>query len=213
MEIYMVFPYLEHDLRGLLDAPGVILSMGQMKTYVQQLFQGLDYLHGNHILHRDLKCANLLINNEGILKIGDFGLARPYEPEGHGTLTNMVVTRWYRPPELLLGSTKYTSAIDIWGAGCILAEMIKKKAMFPGASDADQLDYIFKICGSPNPESWPNWRSHLPSSSSNSTIHFKPYRRCLTSTLKGFFERYRDVIFTFSLSLSLSLYIYIYIYI
>ncbi|KAJ1497786.1 Cyclin-dependent kinase 12, partial [Coelomomyces lativittatus] len=108
MEIYMVFPYLEHDLRGLLDAPGVILSMGQMKTYVQQLFQGLDYLHGNHILHRDLKCANLLINNEGILKIGDFGLARPYEPEGHGTLTNMVVTRWYRPPELLLGSTKYT---------------------------------------------------------------------------------------------------------
>jgi len=125
--MYMVTPYMDHDLSGLLDNPSVTFTEPQIKCYMLQLLGGLKYLHENHILHRDMKAANLLINNKGILQIADFGLARHYEGEtpkagkGGGAATreytSLVVTRWYRPPELLMHLKSYTTAIDMWGVG------------------------------------------------------------------------------------------------
>lgn len=125
--MHMVFPYMDHDLSGLLDNPSVHFKEAQIKCYLMQLLRGLCYLHDNHILHRDMKAANLLINNKGILQIADFGLARHYDGptpragrdmgEGRRDYTGLVVTRWYRPPELLLHLRQYTTAIDVWGVG------------------------------------------------------------------------------------------------
>lgn len=125
--MYMVTPYMDHDLSGLLDNPSVNFTVPQIKCYMLQLLEGLRYLHENHILHRDMKAANLLINNKGILQIADFGLARVYDGstpkpgqgsgQGQREYTGLVVTRWYRPPELLLQLKRYTPAIDVWGVG------------------------------------------------------------------------------------------------
>lgn len=125
--MYMVTPYMDHDLSGLLDNPSVHFTEPQIKCYMIQLLEGLRYLHDSHILHRDMKAANLLINNKGILQIADFGLARHYDGstpkpgegggDGKREYTGLVVTRWYRPPELLLHLKRYTTAIDVWGVG------------------------------------------------------------------------------------------------
>ncbi|KAI8940867.1 hypothetical protein NX059_002128 [Plenodomus lindquistii] len=165
--LYMVTPYMDHDLSGLLDNPDVRFQPAQIKCYMLQLFKGLRYLHDNHILHRDMKAANLLINNRGRLQIADFGLARHYdEPvpqrgKGNGEAkreyTSLVVTRWYRPPELLLQLRKYTPAIDMWGAGCVFGEMFKRKPILAGQSDIHQAQIIFELIGSPNDESMPGW--------------------------------------------------------
>ncbi|KAJ8101254.1 kinase-like domain-containing protein [Lipomyces tetrasporus] len=167
-QIYMVTPYMDHDLAGLLENPQVSFSIAQIKCYMIQLLKGTKYLHDNRILHRDMKAANLLIDNRGILKIADFGLARKFEEDppvagvkGTGPArreyTNCVVTRWYRPPELLLGERRYTSAIDLWGVGCIFGEMYKHKPILAGNSDLDQIRRIFQLCGSPNQETMPGW--------------------------------------------------------
>src|SRR5437762_2528135 len=119
------------------------------------------------ILHRDMKVANLLINNYGVLKIADFGLARTYEesPPQRGKpaerpkrdYTNCVVTRWYRPPELLLGERCYGPSVDMWGVGCVFAEMMRTKPLIEGRSDLDQLVKIFRLCGSPTQETMPGF--------------------------------------------------------
>jgi len=119
-----------------------------------QLLVGIDYCHRRRIIHRDLKPQNLLINSKGVLKIADFGLAREYRfpiP----VYTHEIVTLWYRPPCILLGSPKYTTAVDIWSAGTILAEMICKRPLFPGDSEIDQLFCIFRILGTPKRGDWP----------------------------------------------------------
>jgi serine/threonine-protein kinase BUR1 len=169
--LYMVTPYMDHDLSGLLDNPDVQFQEAQIKCYMLQLFKGLRYLHDNHILHRDMKAANLLINNRGRLQIADFGLARHYdEPvplrgKGNGEArreyTSLVVTRWYRPPELLLQLRKYTPAIDMWGAGCVFGEMFKRKPILAGQSDIHQAQIIFELVGSPTDRNMPGW-SELP---------------------------------------------------
>lgn len=133
------------------------------------------------ILHRDMKAANLLISNQGVLQIADFGLARmlfedPPPGEASREYTNMVVTRWYRPPELLLGERRYTGAIDLWGVGCIIAEMYKGKPIMQGRSDIDQLDQIFSLCGSPTQTSMPGW-TQLPGC--EGIKNFKSYPRRL----------------------------------
>ncbi|KAI9488922.1 kinase-like domain-containing protein [Zychaea mexicana] len=156
--IYMVFPYMDHDLAGLLENPSVRLTTPQIKTYVKQLLEGTAYLHHNKILHRDIKAANLLINNEGILQIADFGLARGIEDEDK-EYTSCVVTRWYRPPELFLGERRYTSAIDMWGVGCIVGELLRGRPILQGTDDTDQLRRIFHLCGSPNHTNWPGYHS------------------------------------------------------
>lgn len=169
--LYMVTPYMDHDLSGLLENPAVRFSEPQIKCYMLQLLQGLEFLHASKILHRDMKAANLLINNEGVLQIADFGLARPYDdpaPEpgkggGEATrdYTTMVVTRWYRPPELLLHLRRYTTAVDMWGVGCVFGEMFKGKPVLMGNSDLDQAQKIFALVGSPTEDNMPGW-STLP---------------------------------------------------
>ncbi|KAG9247882.1 Serine/threonine-protein kinase bur-1 [Calycina marina] len=166
--IYMVTPYMDHDLSGLLENPAVTFTEPQIKCYMLQLLEGLRYLHGEKILHRDMKAANLLINNKGILQIADFGLARHYDGpvpitgQGGGDArreyTTLVVTRWYRPPELLLSLRKYTTAIDLWGVGCVFGEMLIGKPILAGETDPHQLLIICELVGTPNEQSMPGWR-------------------------------------------------------
>lgn len=167
--MYMITPYMDHDLSGLLDNPSVHFTEPQIKCYMLQLLEGVAYLHASKILHRDLKAANLLINNQGILQIADFGLARPYDDpppqagkgggEATRDYTTLVVTRWYRPPELLLQLKRYTPAIDMWGVGCVFGEMFKGRPILPGNSDLNQAHLIFDLMGSPTEENMPGWSS------------------------------------------------------
>jgi len=153
--IYMVFEYMDHDLTGLADRPGMRFSVPQIKCYMRQLLTGLHYCHVNQVLHRDIKGSNLLIDNEGNLKLADFGLARSFSNDHNGNLTNRVITLWYRPPELLLGTTKYGPAVDMWSVGCIFAELLHGKPIFPGKDEPEQLNKIFDICGAPEESNWP----------------------------------------------------------
>jgi serine/threonine-protein kinase BUR1 len=150
---YMVFEYVEHDLYGLLKAK-VPFTEDQVRSLMRQLLNALKVLHGLKILHRDLKTSNLLITQKGVLKLADFGLSR--FQLNKSKYTNCVITRWYRPPELLLGATEYTSKIDMWSVGCILGEFMLREEILPGQSEFDQLDLIWKTCGSPTQESWSN---------------------------------------------------------
>ncbi|XP_038989511.1 probable serine/threonine-protein kinase At1g54610 [Phoenix dactylifera] len=180
--LYLVFEYMEHDLAGLTAMPGIKFTEPQVKCYMQQLLRGLDHCHSHGVLHRDIKGSNLLIDNNGLLRIGDFGLATIFNPEHKQPLTSRVVTLWYRPPELLLGAIEYDVAVDLWSAGCILAELLAGKPIMPGRTEVEQLHKIFKLCGSPSDEYWK--KSKLP----HATI-FKPqhqYRRCFAETFKDF---------------------------
>lgn len=157
-EIHLVFEFCEHDLAGLLTNKQMNFSIGEKKKVIQQLFEGLYVIHKNKILHRDMKAANILINRKGILKLADFGLARPFsipKPNQPNKYTNRVVTLWYRPPELLLGERNYGPAIDVWGAGCVMAEMWTRTPIMQGKVEQDQLQKIQKLCGGINPETWP----------------------------------------------------------
>jgi len=115
---------------------------------------GLQFCHSKNILHRDIKAKNLLIDKNMKLKICDFGLAREYDSNTR-EFTHEVITRWYRPPEILLGQKEYNSAVDIWSAGCLLALMAQNKHLFPGDDEIDQLNKIFKVMGTPNEAVWP----------------------------------------------------------
>ncbi|KAJ2884845.1 serine/threonine protein kinase, CMGC, CDC2/CDK sub [Coemansia aciculifera] len=156
--VYMVFPYMAHDLTGLLENPTVHLRPEHIKLYLRQLLEGTAYLHTSRVMHRDMKASNLLIDNEGRLYIADFGLARSFNPDDKKDMTKCVVTRWYRPPELLLGERKYSTAIDMWGIGCIFAEMLVGKPVFQGSTDLNQIEQVMRICGSPHDSLWPGWR-------------------------------------------------------
>jgi len=156
-ECYMVFEYLSHDLTGLLNHPTYQLEPCHKKHLAQQLFEGLDYLHTRGVLHRDIKAANILVSNEGILKLADFGLARFYAKHHQLDYTNRVITIWYRSPELLLGETQYGPAVDIWSAACVLVEIFTKRAIFPGdGSEINQLDKVYSVLGTPTKNDWPN---------------------------------------------------------
>jgi cyclin-dependent kinase 12/13 len=164
----MVFEYLEYDLTGVLETPEIRLSQDHIKSWSQQLLSGVHYMHTNKVIHRDLKASNLLINRKGELKIADWGLARSWNSEMK-RLTNKVITLWYRPPELLLGCIDYTPKIDMWSVGCIIAEMFRRSAFLKGRNEAHQLELIFKVCGTPNKENWPElekqcrlWTKHAP---------------------------------------------------
>lgn len=133
--LWLIFPYMEHDLAGLAARPGIKFTHSQVKCFMQQLFNGLNHCHNNGVLHRDIKGANLLINDDGILKIADFGLATFFGTELKHLLTSRVVTLWYRPPELLLGAQNYGVSVDLWSSGCILAELLSGKPIMPGRTE------------------------------------------------------------------------------
>ncbi|CAN6329560.1 unnamed protein product [Urochloa humidicola] len=157
--IYLVFEYLEHDLAGLTSSPDVSFSEAQIKCYMKQLLEGLAHCHGKGVMHRDIKCANLLVSDGGELKVADFGLANFYTPPSPSApaaapLTSRVVTLWYRPPELLLGATAYEPSVDLWSAGCVFAEMHARRPVLPGRTEVEQIHKIFKLCGSPPETFW-----------------------------------------------------------
>lgn len=129
----------------------------EIKQLMLQLTSGVAYLHENYILHRDLKTSNLLLNNKGQLKIADFGMAR-YVGDPSPKLTSLVVTLWYRAPELLLGAREYGAAVDMWSVGCIFAELLERTAIFKGSNEADQITRIFDGVGLPTEDSWPGFR-------------------------------------------------------
>ncbi|XP_022644734.1 cyclin-dependent kinase 9-like [Varroa jacobsoni] len=156
---YLVFDFCEHDLAGLLSNVNVKFSPGEIKKVMQQLLNGLYFIHENKILHRDMKAANILITKNGVLKLADFGLARAFSPpkkDMPNRYTNRVVTLWYRPPELLLGERNYTAAVDMWGAGCIMAELWTRTPIMQGSTEQSQLTLIVQLCGSITTKAWPN---------------------------------------------------------
>ncbi|KAM0947018.1 putative protein-serine/threonine kinase CMGC-CDK-PITSLRE family [Dioscorea sansibarensis] len=181
--IFMVMEYMEHDLKGLMETMKQPFSQSEVKCLMLQLLEGVKYLHDNWVLHRDLKTSNLLMNNRGELKICDFGLARQYGSPLK-PYTHLVVTLWYRAPELLLGIKEYSTAIDMWSLGCIMAELLAKEPLFNGKTELDQLDkvlsytlssmvllvihlhtivtsfnllQIFRTLGTPNEKIWPGF--------------------------------------------------------
>jgi len=155
-KLMLVFEYMDKDLKKYMDTNGDrgALNPITIKSFMHQLLQGIDFCHTNRVLHRDLKPQNLLINSKGQLKLGDFGLARAFGIPVN-TFSNEVVTLWYRAPDVLLGSRTYNTSIDIWSAGCIMAEMYTGRPLFPGTTNEDQLVRIFRIMGTPSERTWP----------------------------------------------------------
>ncbi|XP_078684843.1 uncharacterized protein LOC144918177 isoform X1 [Branchiostoma floridae x Branchiostoma belcheri] len=159
-KIYIVMDYVEHDLKSLMETMKQPFLVGETKTLLIQLLRAVQHLHDNWILHRDLKTSNLLLSHKGILKVGDFGLAREYGSPLK-PYTPIVVTLWYRAPELLLGVKEYSTHIDLWSVGCIFAEFLTMKPLWQGKSEIDQLNKIFKDLGTPSERIWPGY-NELP---------------------------------------------------
>ncbi|RWS04883.1 Cyclin-dependent kinase 6-like protein [Dinothrombium tinctorium] len=151
--LYLVFEHIEQDLATYLEnCPSPGLGPDKIKEITYQLLKGVDFLHTHRIVHRDLKPQNILITSTGQVKLADFGLARIYAPSQ--ALTSVVVTLWYRAPEVLLQSS-YASSVDIWSCGCIYAELYRRKPLFCGHSENDQLTKIFEVIATPPESEWP----------------------------------------------------------
>ncbi|WFD43735.1 hypothetical protein MPSI1_002399 [Malassezia psittaci] len=150
-KLMLVFEFMELDLKRYMDVHGNrgALDPATVRSFMFQLLKGTAFCHENRVLHRDLKPQNLLINKRGELKLGDFGLARAFGIPVN-TFSNEVVTLWYRAPDVLLGSRTYSTSIDVWSAGCIMAEMISGVPIFRGRDNNDQLNQIIRILGTPD---------------------------------------------------------------
>eukprot|EP01113_Clastostelium_recurvatum_P043568 TRINITY_DN7230_c0_g1_i1.p1 TRINITY_DN7230_c0_g1~~TRINITY_DN7230_c0_g1_i1.p1 ORF type:complete len:568 (+),score=118.16 TRINITY_DN7230_c0_g1_i1:176-1879(+) len=202
-ELVMIFEYMEYDMWQLMSGPKVTFTINQIKGFVMQLLQGLDQIHSEGVMHRDIKPSNLLLNTRGQLKLADFGLTTSFilppqrgdgsgnswgsgseasraagrSRSGKGTLSPNVVSLYYRPPELLLGSHQYGAEIDVWSVGCILVEMINQKYLFAGESDEHQLELICRVFGTPTEETWPgvtqmpNWKQAAKFSYAPQDLH------------------------------------------
>ncbi|KAK4868065.1 hypothetical protein LT330_007263 [Penicillium expansum] len=171
LNLYLVMEFLDLDLKKYMDAlpiseggrgkplpNGSRISLGldkaMVRKFMAQLLEGVRYCHSHRILHRDLKPQNLLIDREGTLKLGDFGLARAFRIPLR-RYTHEVVTLWYRSPEILLGSPRYSTGVDMWSVGAIFAEMCTRKPLFPADSEIEEIFMIFRLLGTPDEESWP----------------------------------------------------------
>jgi cyclin-dependent kinase len=153
-KLTLVFEFLDQDLKKYLDVCDSGLGLPILKSFLYQLLTGVAYCHHHRVLHRDLKPPNLLINREGQLKLADFGLARAFGIPVR-SYTHEVVTLWYRAPDVLLGSRKYSTPVDIWSVGCIFAEMANGRPLVAGTSESDQLDRIFRLLGTPTIGDYP----------------------------------------------------------
>ncbi|KAJ3288200.1 cyclin-dependent serine/threonine protein kinase [Borealophlyctis nickersoniae] len=153
-KLTLVFEYLDSDLKKFLDASGGDLDVPTLKHLMYQLLRGIAFCHEHRVLHRDLKPQNLLINKKLELKLADFGLARAFGIPVR-SYSHEVVTLWYRAPDVLMGSRQYSTSIDLWSTGCIMAEMASGRPLFPGSSIKDQVLKIFKTLGTPDEKIWP----------------------------------------------------------
>ncbi|EGC29831.1 hypothetical protein DICPUDRAFT_42322 [Dictyostelium purpureum] len=186
-EYVIVFPYFEHDLSGLLSEHR--LSIPQVKCYFKQLLEGINEIHKNGVMHRDIKAANLLVNNKGSLFIGDLGTATSFVKRS--VFSSKVVTLWYRAPELLLGATQYGPEVDMWSIGCVLIELVTSRNFLPGSSEQQQLEAICKLCGTPTEDIWENV-SHLPNY--NQISHLPVYPNRLKTVFKNFTQDFIDLL-------------------
>ena len=192
--VYIVMEYLDHDLKSLLDTTRGHFLQSEVKCLVQQLLTAIAYMHDTcWMIHRDLKTSNLLYSNNGYLKVADFGLARlytsaPSDAPSLGRMTPLVVTLWYRAPELLLGEECYTTAVDMWSVGCIFAEIVLRQPLFAGHSESEQLHLIFQALGSPTADGcWPDYLS-LPHAKK---LVSAAARGCQPGINPRFLERFR----------------------
>lgn len=185
--IFMVFEYAEHDLLQIIhhhtQPTRHAIPPATVKSIMFQLLNGCQYLHANWVLHRDLKPANIMVTSAGEVRIGDLGLARLFSKPLHSLFNGdkVVVTIWYRAPELLLGSKHYTPAIDMWAIGCIFAELLSLRPIFKGEEakmdskktvpfQRNQMQKIVEIMGLPTKEKWPNLVS-MPEYSQLASVH------------------------------------------
>lgn len=181
-KLYLVFEFLDKDLKKYMESCSGLLSPLLVKSYLFQSCRGLAFCHARGVMHRDLKPQNLLVTRDGRLKLADFGLARAFCPPIR-PLTHEVVTLWYRPPEILLGSQTYAPPVDVWAIGTIFVELVTKRPLFPGDSEIDQLFKIFRQLGTPTEEVWPgvtalqDWNASFP------TWRKAPYSKNVTDNL------------------------------
>ncbi|KAF3605878.1 hypothetical protein DY000_02051439 [Brassica cretica] len=183
--LYLVFRYMHHDLAGLAASPVITFTEQQVKCYMKQILSGLEHCHSRGVLHRDIKGSNLLIDDDGVLRIGDFGLATFFDASIRQKMTTRVVTLWYRAPELLHGAVEYGVGIDLWSAGCILAELLSGRPIMPGRNEVDQIHRIYKLCGSPSEEYWR--KISLPSHVKHANHTAKPqHKRKVREEFKNF---------------------------
>ncbi|XP_018576012.1 cyclin-dependent kinase 4 [Anoplophora glabripennis] len=150
--MYLVFEHVEQDLATYIEKNPKGFSTLQIRKLSRDILNGVDFLHSNRVIHRDLKPQNLLVTYDGHVKLADFGLAKTYDFEMK--LTSVVVTLWYRAPEVLLGLT-YATPVDIWSVGCIIVELYSLKPLFCGSTEGDQLSKIFRLLGKPSKHEWP----------------------------------------------------------
>lgn len=197
--LYLVFEYVDHDLGGLIDSK-ISFPPRAIKSIMKQLLEVLDYLSEKKIIHRDIKSSNILLSNRYHVKLADFGLARSIVGpdglrEGKIDLTNNVITMWYKPPELLLGTQRYSYAVDMWSAGCVFAELELGRPLLPGKSELQQLELICKSIGTPTEESWsgvtslPNYDSLLRNMQKYNTNFRSSYATLIPDSLIGLLER------------------------
>ncbi|GAB5355354.1 hypothetical protein AAMO2058_000198600, partial [Amorphochlora amoebiformis] len=165
-DIYLVFEYMEINLHAVIRAN--ILEQVHKKYILYQIIKSLKFLHSGELIHRDMKPSNVLLNSDCHCKLIDFGLARSSAnlnlDNSNVVLTDYVATRWYRAPEILLGSTKYTKSVDMWSIGCILGELLGGKPMFPGDSTINQLEKVVAVTGFPSKEDMAAIRSRYTAS-------------------------------------------------
>ncbi|KAF2500769.1 kinase-like protein [Lophium mytilinum] len=163
--VFLVMEFLEHDLKTLQEDMAEPFLPSEIKTLLIQLSSAVEFLHDHWILHRDLKTSNILMNNRGELKLADFGMARYFGDPSPPKMTQLVVTLWYRAPELLLGTTTYGKPVDMWSVGCIFGELLTKAPLLQGKNEVDELAKIFELCGIPTEDSWPGFK-RLPNAKS-----------------------------------------------
>lgn len=154
--LYLIFEFLSMDLKKYMDTlpPDQFLKPDLVRSYLFQITNAILFCHRRRVLHRDLKPQNLLIDKNGIIKVADFGLGRSFGIPVR-VYTHEIVTLWYRAPEVLLGSQRYSCPVDVWSLGCIFAEMATRKPLFQGDSEIDQLFRMFRILRTPTEEIWP----------------------------------------------------------
>lgn len=153
-KVFMVMEFMEFDLREGISRFTDALAQSELKGILHQIMAGMAHMHSKWLLHRDIKTSNVLVHRSGRVCLCDFGLARQYQ-EPPQELTQLVVTLWYRAPELLFGEARYGPAIDMWAIGCVFGELICKDAIMQGQGELDQIDKIFEMVGVPNEENWP----------------------------------------------------------